>query len=201
MHIIQFFVIIFLSAFTGWLISFLVIKMLLSPSKAITFFGISIQGLIPANKDRIANGTGQLVQKEFLNYKGFEEKLSDPSLLAKLKPEIEAHVEHFLKEKLKAVFPLLSQFMGEKTLTQFKTAFLLEIDNLLPIMIKNYLGGLKSDLKLDTIIAERISSIPTAEVQRFLYSNAKKQIRNLQIACSVIGFLIGLITVGILVAM
>ena len=160
--------------------------------------GFKLQGLLPAKQQYLADKIGRELQSAFLEYKGLDEKLADPALLEKLKPEIEAHVDHFLREKLKTVFPILAQFMGEKTISQFKTAFLTEIDNLLPVLIRNYMNDLKQELRLDSIVSEKINVLSITRVQEIFYSNTRKEIMYFKIACTGIGLFSGIIAVLVL---
>lgn len=157
-----------------------------------------MQGLVPASQERIASGAGQLIQAEFIAYKGLEDKLADPQLIAKLKPQIEVHVDHFLREKIKAVFPIIAQFMGEKTINQFKAALLDEIDNLLPVLLKNYAAELKNEIRLDQIVESKINALETSQLQQIFYSSARKQISRFKLACGFVGLLMGLVTLSIL---
>ena len=194
----QLLIILLFFALTGWFIAWLMIKLLFWPMKPISIVGFRIQGLIPAKKENLANEAGSLIQSAFLDYRGFDEKIADPALLEKLKPQIEAHVDHFLKEKLKAVFPLLAQFMGEKTISQFKTAFLIEIDQLFPVLMKDYIGNLKDEIRLDQVVSAKINALSVGQLQDLCYQNAGKTIRNFKILCTCLGLFMGLITTLIL---
>ncbi|MEP7165044.1 MAG: hypothetical protein ABI741_10120 [Ferruginibacter sp.] len=190
----QLLIIICFSAFTGWLISWLNIKILFQPIMPIKFMGFKLQGLLPARQASLADKIGSQVQLAFLEYKGLDERLADPALLAKLKPGIEGHVDHFLKEKLKAVFPILAQFMGEKTISQFKNAFLTEIDTLLPVLIRNYMNDLKNELRLDQLVSKEINALSMGRLQDIFYSNNRKEIMYFKLGCTGIGLLTGIIT-------
>lgn len=191
-------IIIFFSSFTGWFVSWLIIKILFWPAKPLRVAGFNIQGVIPSKQEYFSKMIAEKIQAAFLSYKGLEEKAADPSLLEKLKPEIEIHIDHFLKEKLKSVFPILAQFMGEKTINQFKAAFLTEIDNLLPVLIKNYMGQLKNEIRLDIIISEKINMLSMPVLKEIFYSNTVKERRYLVMASTAIGTLTGIITCLIL---
>lgn len=172
--------------------------MLFSPIHPIKLGIIKLQGLFPARQKYLADMVGNKIQSAFQAYQGLDEKWTDPALLEKLKPEIEIHIDHFLKEKLKTVFPMLAQFMGEKTISQFKTAFLVEIDHLLPVLIRSYMDGLKNEIRLDEIVSEKINAIHAYQLEKIFYENSKKEIRYFLLACTGIGLLFGMITVGML---
>ncbi len=194
----QYLIILFFSAFTGWFISWISIRLIFWPVIPVKLGIVTIQGLVPARQKYLAENIGNKVQTAFQAYRGFDEKISDPALIEKLKPEIEIHIDHFLKEKLKSVFPILAQFMGEKTLNQFKQAFLTEIDNLLPVMIKNYMNGLKNEIRLDSIISEKINALELSTLKKAFYANTGKETRYFKMACTFVGFITGVLTILIL---
>ena len=92
------------SAFTGWVTTWIAIKMLFHPRKPISIFGFKVQGIFPKNQQLIAQKLGQVVSKEFLSFDEIEAKVINPDNLEKLKPEIEAHIDIFLREKLVPLF-------------------------------------------------------------------------------------------------
>jgi len=190
----QLLIIVFSGGFTGWFISRIIIKVLFWPLTPVNVAGINIQGIIPAKQEYLSKLAGEKIQSAFVDYKGFDDMAANPSLLEKLKPEIEIHIDHFLKEKLKTVFPILAQFMGEKTINQFKTAFLTEIDTLLPVLIKNYMGELKNEIRLDSIISEKMNMLSMPLLKQLFYSGTKKERRFLTLACTVIGLITGITT-------
>ncbi len=181
MTAVQILIILLSSATTGLLIALITLRLLFTAS----------------SKKNWAGKLSILAQKEFESSVLLEEKVSDPQLFEKLKPEIEWHVDLFLTEKLAAVFPLLYKFMGEKTLMQFKGAFMTETDLLFPVIIKKYISSLKKDISIDQIISEKINSIPIKEIRVAFYRNARKEILCFKLICVGTGLLTGLLTVAL----
>ena len=183
---------ILFSAFTGWVTTWIAIKMLFHPRKPISIFGFKVQGIFPKNQQLIAQKLGQVVSKEFLSFAEIEAKVINPDNLEKLKPEIEAHIDIFLREKLVTLFPMLSMFIGDKTINQLKTAFLTELENLFPILMKNYMKKLESDLDLEKIVTEKLASFSTEKLEDILNQITKKEFKFLEIIGGVFGLFIGL---------
>jgi len=186
---------VFLSAFTGWVTTWIAIKMLFHPRKPINIFGFKLQGIFPKNQQLIAQKLGQVVSKEFLSFAEIEAKVTNPDNLQQLKPEIEHHIDAFLKEKLKTVFPMLSMFIGEKTITQLKDAFLMELENLFPILMKSYMTKLEKDLDLEKIVTEKVASFSSEKLEDILDQITKKEFQFLEVIGGVFGLLIGLLQV------
>jgi len=75
-----------------------------------------------------------------LPFADIEQKIISAENLEKLKPEIEKHLDDFLNHKLREVFPILSKFIGVKTINQLKDAFLTELETIFPVMINRYMA-------------------------------------------------------------
>lgn len=186
---------VLLSAFTGWVTTWIAIKMLFHPRNPVNILGYKLQGIFPKNQRLIAQKLGQVVSKEFLSFAEIEAKVTNPENLKQLKPEIEKHIDKFLKEKLTELFPMLSMFIGDKTITQLKAAFLLELENLFPILMKNYMTKLEHDLDLEKIVTQKVANFSSEKLEDILNQITKKEFAFLEIIGGVFGFLIGLVQV------
>ncbi|MFZ4056838.1 MAG: DUF445 domain-containing protein [Ferruginibacter sp.] len=197
MHWTGYLITILLAGFTGWFTTFLAIKMLFHPRKPIKIFGLTIQGVFPKNQHIIAQKLGQIVGKELLSFAEIEQKVTDPENLSKLRPDIEAHIDNFLRNKLKDVFPMLSMFIGDKTITQMKEAFLLELEGLFPILMKNYMNKLQHDLDLERIVTEKVAQFSSDRLEYILFEITKREFKFLEVISTIMGLFIGIIQVVI----
>lgn len=191
MNITGFVITIILSTFTGWVTTWIAIKMLFHPRKPVKILGISIQGIFPKNQRVIAEKLGQVVSKELLSFDEIEAKITSPDNLQKLRPDIEAHIDNFLRNKLNEVFPM-AQLMGEKTILQLKEAFLTELESLFPVLMKSYMNKLEQDLDLEKIVTEKVAGFSTGKLEDILNQITKKEFKFLEVIGGVFGFLIGL---------
>jgi uncharacterized membrane protein YheB (UPF0754 family) len=187
--------IVLLCGFTGWVTNWVAIKMLFHPRKPIRFLGITLHGVFPKNQARIAEKLGQVVGKELLSFEDIEQKVTNTDNLQKLKPEIEAHIDEFLNNRIKTIFPMLSMFIGEKTIGQLKEAFLNELEALFPVLMKNYMGKLQQDLDLEKIVTQKVANFSTEKLEDILMQITKKEFKFLEIVGAVLGLIIGLLQV------
>lgn len=186
---------VLLSAFTGWITTWVAIKMLFHPRNPINILGFKLQGIFPKNQQLIAEKLGQVVSKEFLSFAEIEAKVTNPDNLLMLKPEIEKHIDTFLREKLSTIFPMLSMFIGDKTITQLKEGFLMELESLFPILMKSYMTKLEKDLDLEKIVTEKVANFSSGKLEDILNQITKKEFQFLEVIGGVFGFLIGLVQV------
>ena len=186
---------ILLSAFTGWVTTWIAIKMLFHPRRPIKILGLTIHGIFPKNQRLIAEKLGQVVGKELLSFNEIEQKVTNPENLLKLRPDIDQHIDHFLRNKLKEVFPMLAMLIGEKTILQLKDAFLLELETLFPVLMKNYMTKLEKDLDLEKIVTEKVAAFSSEKLEDILNQITKKEFKFLEFIGGFFGLLIGIIQV------
>jgi len=186
---------VIISAFTGWVTTWIAIKMLFHPRDPINILGIKIQGIFPKNQKLIAQKLGQVVSRELLSFAEIEKKVTDPENLSKLKPEIEKHIDSFLRDKLKDTFPMLSMFIGDKTINQLKAAFLMELESLFPVLMKSYMTKLEQELDLEKIVTEKVANFSSNKLEDILNQITKKEFKFLELVGAVFGMMIGIVQV------
>jgi uncharacterized membrane protein YheB (UPF0754 family) len=184
---------VLLSCFTGWFVIWLTIKMLFRPHKPVSIAGIKIQGILPANQQLVAEKIGWLVSTELFSLDTLKQKVTDPENFDKLKPEIETHIDSFLRVRLKETFPMLSMLIGDKTINQLKGAFLTELESLFPVFMNGYITNLQKDFDIEKQVAEKIAGFSIAKTEELVYSSARKQLIKLQLMGAAIGFITGLL--------
>ena len=158
---------------------------------------LKIQGILPANQQLIAQKTGKLVSTQLFSFDTLQQKVTDPENFNKLKPEIEKHIDSFLRERLKEIFPMLSMMIGDKTINQLKTAFLTELETLFPALMKSYVSNLEKEFDLEKEVSEMIAGFSISKMEDLIYQSAKKQLIKAQLFGASIGLLMGLIHIFI----
>jgi uncharacterized membrane protein YheB (UPF0754 family) len=186
---------IVLAGFIGWITTWLAIKMLFHPRRPLRLGPITLHGVFPKNQQLIAEKLGQVVGRELLSYDDIQQKITDPKNLEKLRPDIEAHIDLFLREKLKLVFPMLSMLIGDKTINQLKDAFLLELEQLFPILMNNYMNRLQSDLDLERIVRDKVASFSSDRLEHILLEITRKEFKFLELISLIMGVVIGIVQV------
>ena len=97
--------------------------------------------------------------------KMIEEKVTDPANLQKIMPAIEAHIDDFLRNKLKKEMPFSGMFVGEKTINSLKKVFISELENLFPKIMSSYTTNLARDLNIEQLVAQKIRAVSVVEIE------------------------------------
>ena len=189
------FIIPVISAFIGWITNWVAIKMLFHPREPRKFLGITFQGIFPKRQQQFAEKLGKLVSNEFLSFTDIEEKISSPENLKKVMPLIEQHIDEFLRHKLSDEMPVISMFIGDKTINKMKGAFMKELELIFPQLMKQFAGNLKTELDLEHNIINKVSNFSSDKLEELLYQIMSKEFRFVEIIGAVIGFIIGIVQI------
>ncbi|MEO0065655.1 MAG: hypothetical protein RI983_981 [Bacteroidota bacterium] len=185
----------FISAFIGWFTNWVAIKMLFHPKEPVKILGITFIGIFPKRQAQFAEKLGKLVSAELLSFQDIEQKITNPRNLEALIPQIDAHIDHFLRVKLADHMPIISMFIGDQTIAQMKTVFMAELQELFPSLLKSYMGHLQSQLDLEKIVIEKVKGFSSEKLEQILNDIMSREFRFIEILGGVLGFIIGIIQV------
>ena len=185
----------FISAFIGWFTNWIAIKMLFHPRVPKKILGITFHGIFPKRQQQFAMKLGKLVSSELLSFDDIEKKIANPKNVEKIMPVLESHIDIFLKEKLTAQIPMLAMFVGEKTIAQVKGVFMVELQELFPVLMKQYMNTLQKELDLEQIVTEKVGKFSSDKLEEILNQIMSTEFRFVEIIGGVLGFLIGIVQV------
>lgn len=168
-----------ITAFIGWLIHTLFIKAMISS--------------LLKRRESLAASLANMVTEKFFSFDQIEEQITDPVNIEKVLPEVEAHIDHFLRVKLSSTMPMISMFIGDKTITQLKQVFMAELQELFPSVLRNYVQNLKKDVDLEKTIAAKLATIDEAAFEADLRKLLAPQLRLVQQVGALTGFIAGMV--------
>ena len=190
-----FYTIPIISAFIHWLTIWMALKMLFHPRLPKKFLWLTFHGVFPKRQKQIAESLGKIVGQELLSFGDIEKTITNPENVQKILPLAEVHIDNFLRTKLKESMPVVSMFIGDKTITQLKTVFMKELEELFPVIMKNYVANLKNDLDLEKIVVEKISNFSSDKLEQMLNQILTKEFRFVEVIGAALGFFIGLLQI------
>src|SRR6478672_163197 len=90
------------SAFIGWITTWLAVKMLFYPRRPWDLGFYVVQGIFPKNKKKIAKNLGVVVQNDLINFTDIKNKLRDRDAIANFSEEISQQVEKAIRDRIEA---------------------------------------------------------------------------------------------------
>ena len=168
------------------------------PYKPTSILGFRVQGILPKEQSAIAAQAGKIVAEQFFSLKSLEEKISDPSVLQKIMPVIEEHIDDFLRNKLKKEMPFIGMFVGDKTIGSLKKVFITELETLFPDIMRSYASNLLAELNIEHMVAEKIAAVSVHEVETSFKKNFSKELWLIELTSACVGLIIGLLTMVVI---
>ncbi|HXO76387.1 MAG TPA: DUF445 family protein, partial [Puia sp.] len=95
----------------------------------------------------------------------------------------------------KESMPMIAMFIGDKTIAQLKAVFMQELEELFPVIMKNYVSNLRNDLDLERIVVDKIAAFSNDRLEAMLNQFLTKEFRFVEIIGAALGFLIGLLQI------
>lgn len=185
---------VYLMLFSCGIILFLT-YILFKPAEPISILGYKIQGIIPASLPGLIQHLKSSLPTLLPSFDSLEARFTKTENFEKIMPLIENHVDDFLRNRLSVEMPVISMFIGDKTISKLKGAFMTEIESLFPVVMKQYAANLKTELDLEHIVIQKVAGFSSDKLEEVLYQIMSKEFRFVEIIGAVIGFIIGLVQV------
>ncbi len=154
----------------GWLISWGFIKILFFPHQSIRLAGRQWQSLFSKKAGQIS--IGQILPE-----------LTQGDSFQKLLPFIDAKLNEFFKERLVQKMPVISMFIGDKTITQLKEVFLEELAQIFPDLLSEFTQSSANTFLLN------LETKWSKKIEQYLLKASQK----IRIMAFCLGFIWGLI--------
>jgi len=183
----------FLTAFAGWFVNRAALWLIFRPVKPLNLGLFTLQGIFPKQQQQLGEQLGKTVATHFFSFEDIRRKLTDPQKISVIKPQVEEHLEHFLRKKLPEQMPMISMFIGDSTILQIKTTLANELDILFPKLIDQYLVNAQKDFDLQAIVAAKIAALSSEQLEQGLRSRLGGGLAKMGWMSAGIGFVIGLL--------
>ena len=196
-----FYTIPIISAFIHWLTIWMALKLLFHPRNPKKILGFTLHGVFPKRQRQIAESLGKIVGQELLSFGDIEQTITSPENVSRILPLAEEHIDNFLRNKLKESMPMIGMFIGDKTINQLKAVFMKELEELFPVIMRNYVTHLREDLDLEKMVVEKIAGFSNDRLETMLNEFLTKEFRFVEVIGAALGFLIGLLQIGMTLLM
>ena len=182
-----------LTAFSGWITIRIIRYSIFRPGTPVKILGFTIQGIFPKYKSAIAHQLSRVAASEFASLGSASQTITDPKNFETIKPLIESQMDDFLRNRLKDQMPMISMFIGDKTIEQLKLIFIKEIEMLFPRVMHEFSGQLRNKIDIEKIITTKLDGISPEQGESFFSRNLGKSFQKASLLAIVLGLLIGII--------
>ncbi len=183
----------FISAIIGWATNYIAIKMLFHPKNPKNFYFFNLQGIFPKRKNIFAERLSFIVTNQLLSKEKIKEQLNNPKineeLKAKILEEISIEFEAYMKSN-----KLLAMFANKSILEGITKRIEGIIDRKMP-NINQELTKKIDDVNLQKIVYDKIITFSNDRFEDLIMSVIKKELKFIEFAGAILGFMIGIVQV------
>jgi hypothetical protein len=169
-----------LTAFTGWL----------SIRLLVWFF---FKRVFPQQRSAWTAQLAKKVSTEFFSLETIGQKATSPESIQKIMPQVEVHVDDFLRKGLPKAFPVISSFIGERTIGQLKEIFMKELETIFPTVMQGYINNLQQELDLEQMILDKANHYTDGSIEQEIRGAIGADLNKAAALAAGIGLLIGLV--------
>lgn len=181
----------------GWLTNVVAVKMLFHPRKPFSFFGLRFQGAIPKRRDALATSLADVFERELVSSQEIAGHIEHLDMEGEVGALLDQRLGAFvggLKEKMPMVSMFLTDSLSEKLAAGLKEEVIKELPQL-----KNRISTqLEEKLDIKTLIEDKIQKFSILKLEKIVMRVATRELKAIEILGGVLGFLIGLIQVGLM---
>ncbi|MGL4628528.1 DUF445 domain-containing protein [Cetobacterium sp.] len=182
---------IVIGSMIGWVTNYIAIKMLFRPYKEINLGIFKIQGLIPKRKHEIGLSLAETIQNELISMADITERLSNANIEVAMEKVIDDILEKKLATEITTKFPMLAMFLNESTLNKIKEIIKNSIMENKDQIIGMLFETLEKNVNFKEIIVEKVDAFSLEELERIIFSLAKKELKHIEVVGAILGGLIG----------
>ncbi|WP_003543062.1 DUF445 domain-containing protein [Desulfotomaculum nigrificans] len=185
-----------IGAFIGWVTNLIAVKAIFKPYEPIHILGLpwAIQGVVPKRRAELARSIGEVVEKELLKVEDLLDQMKSPEVLNQITHTANNSIRAMVEERMPVWVP-----------TTVRTVILEMLGDMLnkqmPQMIRQIIdqasGSVVEKISLAQLVEDKMNAYEIAHLENIILKVAAKELKHIEIIGGVLGFLIGLVQVGI----
>jgi len=187
-----------IAALTGWITNFIAIKMLFHPREKVKILFLEIQGIFPKRQKKLAEKLGKVVSDELFSMEDVRSAITNPDNLGEVHQVIDEKLDDFLENRMMESMPMLYVFMSDDMRVKIKATLQQELELMLPELIGQFANKIEKEVDVERTVYEKVVNFSSDKLEEILYSIMRKEFKFIEILGGVLGFIIGLIQIGLL---
>jgi len=179
-----------ISALIGWVTNYIAIKSLFRPYTQIKILGFKFQGLIPKRQKIISQRISKVIVEYLISNNDLILKFDDKDQIEKIKSKILPILSQKILENIPAMIKPIAQPLITNILEK-------EGENLIKQLGEELNNHMFENIDIGQIIAKRLEEYDSKNLEKVMNKIAKEEFRHIELLGALIGFILGIIQVGI----
>ena len=187
-----------IAAAIGWGTNHLAVRMLFHPREERRILGLRVQGVFPKRQQALAEKLGQLVARELFSMEDVRRHLQGDEFVAHVTKVIETKVDEFLQNNLMEAIPMAAMFLGSDMVDKIKHVLVDCLARAVPELGELFIGHLEKNMDVEVVVREKVAAFSSDKLEAMLLGIMQREFRFIEGVGAVLGFVIGLVQLGIL---
>jgi len=187
-----------IAALIGYITNYIAVLMLFRPHKPKRFLGLVIHGLVPRRQKEIAVSLGSMIERDLFSQEDIHAALSAADTAAEAASFLSEQVDTFA-QKIGTQNPMVGMFLQGPLLDQIKTMLSEQMVERFPQFMERVVSRVEHRLDVSEIVAQKIEGFDLTKLESLIYEISARELRMIEVLGGVLGFLVGLVQVGIMV--
>lgn len=188
----------FISAAIGWVTNYIAIKMLFYPKEEKNYIFFRFQGIFPKRQEVLARKLGHLVASKLFSTEIVKQKIDNPQTRKEIRHSIDLEVAIYLRKKVKDKLPVVGELLiKDKQIEQVKDIICSELDQFIPRVMNEFTDRL-DQVDIEKIVYTKVAQFSSDRLEDLLMGVLKTELKFIELAGAVLGFIIGLVQVGLI---
>lgn len=180
-----------IGAAIGYTTNWIAVQMLFRPRREVRILGLRFHGLIPKRRGQIAERVGEIVAQELISHDDVGNIIESADLGAPILRVIDERVDQFLQEQKSRLPRLAQRFVSSSLLERLKAVVVGEVRGALPQLIESITRAITDRVDFKQMVAEKMNAVEIERFESMVYRVARRELRAIELAGGVLGFLIG----------
>ena len=185
-----------ISALIGYITNVVAIRLLFWPQQPINFGFFKLQGVLPKRQADIAASVGELVEERLLSLDEVIDQVNTPEVRERLVVTI----TDVMRDKLDSMLP---RFIPPRAIQLIADALekvvRQEADQIISQVVESVRDYLTTEIQIKQIVEDKINQFDLDELEDLVRGVASTELRFIEILGGVLGFIIGLVQMGIMI--
>jgi len=187
-----------IAALIGYITNYIAVRMLFRPHKPVRLFGVTFQGLVPRRQKEIAASLGSMIERDLFSQADIHAALSGSETAEEATAFMSEQIDAFA-QKIGAQNPMVGMFLQGPLLDQIKQTIAGQMAERFPEFMERVVTRVEHRLDVSEIVARKIEGFDLSKLESLIYEISARELRTIEILGGVLGFLVGLVQVGIMV--
>lgn len=184
-----------IGAAIGWITNWVAVKLLFRPQRPVNILGYTLQGVVPKRRDELARSIGEVVENELLSVDDLIEAVKGGDTMDRIAGAVSRAIRARIMDRIPAFVPV----SVKRTLSDIITDQLRkDIPAVLEESLARFSSTVRETVSFKAIVEEKVNNFSLDRLEQVVLSVSARELKHIEILGGVLGFLIGLVQVGIL---